>query len=61
MPRLGRSRACTFRLTNVGALALDLQNISLGGNLIEFSLTVPNTSSIADLAAGQCLDLIVTF
>lgn len=57
----------TFRLQNTsegdaGELALDIQSVSLGGpESSQFSLTVPDISSTADLASGESLYLTITF
>ena len=59
---LDTTRDYTFRATNTGENALDLQNITLGGaNASEFSLAFPDISSASDLLQGESLDLTISF
>ena len=59
---LDTSRDYTFRVTNAGENALDLQTITLSGvNTSEFSLALPDITSATDLLQGESLDLTISF
>lgn len=58
----GTTRDYRFTVTNVGAVGLDLQSISLGGpDASQFSLMVPNLSAVPDLTQGESVAFTVTF
>ena len=60
--QLDTSADHSFRLTNAGALALDIQSVTLGGaDAAQFSLTVPDISSTTDLLINESLDYTITF
>ena len=59
---LDTSESFTFRLSNAGALDVDIQSVTLGGtDAGQFGIGLPDISSPSDLAGNESIDYTISF